>query len=173
MYWSEEVLLAERAVALVARLKPLSDASHVEFVSAILARHSREALVSWVEHAVADHAILNTLNLFVDVALPKEDCRNNVSVSQLKQVLDGEDPLVLLSLGDLELLADLNDHRLHGVVGRNHELELHRHLSLGVLSHEFLGGLEEREGEALSLATLVQGDLRDLNFLDLVVQDGW
>ena len=126
----------------------------MEFVLAVLARHSWEAFVGWVKHAVADHAVFYTFDLSIDVALPKEYGRDDISVSQLKQVFDRQDPLILLPLRDFELLADLNNYRFHRVVGWNHELQLHGHLSLCVFCDELFRGFEEREGEALPLATL-------------------
>lgn len=73
-------MLAKRAITFVACFEPLSHTSYMELVLAVFARHSWETLVSRVKHTVADHAVLNSLDLFVDVALPKEDGRDDVSV---------------------------------------------------------------------------------------------
>jgi len=90
--------LAKRAVALVAGLEPLSDARHVELVLAVLARHSWEALVGRMQDAVADETLLDALYLFVDVALPEEDCGDDVTITNLQEIPDSEGPLVLLAL---------------------------------------------------------------------------
>ena len=90
--------MAQRAVALVAGLEPLSDARHVELVFAVLARHSREALVGWMQDAVADETLLDALYFFVDVALPEEDCGDDVTIANLQKIPDSEGPLVLLAL---------------------------------------------------------------------------
>jgi hypothetical protein len=94
----EEESLAERAVTLVARVEPLADARYVELVFAVLARHSREALVGRVQDAVADETLLDALYLFVDVALPEEDCGDDVAITNLQEIPDSEGPLVLLAL---------------------------------------------------------------------------
>lgn len=70
---SEEIGLTERTVALVAGSEPFADAGDVELVLAVLAGHAWEALVSWVEHTVANAAVFNSFDLFVDVGFPEQD----------------------------------------------------------------------------------------------------
>ena len=89
-----------------------------------------------MQHAVADEAVLDALDLLVDVALPQQHCRDDVAVAQLQQVLDGQHPLVLLSLREFQLLADLNVHTLQRVIVGDLDLELHRNFSLSVLRHD-------------------------------------
>lgn len=111
----------------------------MELVLAILARQSWNRLVRWVNYAVADHAVLNAFNFLVNVCLPEQHGRNNVSVSELQEVLDCQDPLVLLSLCDLELLAYLNRHGLERVVVWDLDLQLHGHFSFRVFCNYLLG----------------------------------
>jgi hypothetical protein len=88
LIYSEEISLAQWAVGLVARLEPLLNAGHMELVLAVLARQSWQRLVCRVKHTVTDEAVFHPFDLFVDVRLPEEDGRDDVSVSQLQQVLD-------------------------------------------------------------------------------------
>lgn len=108
MMCSEEVGLAEWTVALVTGLEPLADAADVELVLAVLTRHAGQRLVRRVEHAVADEALFHAVDLLIDITLPQQHCRYNVTVPDLQQVADGQSPLVLLAIADLDLLTDLN-----------------------------------------------------------------
>ena len=108
----------------------------MELVLAVFAWESRQALVRGVQHAVADEAVFDALDFLVDVALPEQNCRDDISVPDLQQVFDGQNPLVLLSFGQLELLADFNTHRPERIVVWNLDFETHRNFSLGVLSHD-------------------------------------
>ena len=114
----------------MALTEPLADAGYVEFVLACLARHLGETLVGFVDYTVANVAILYTVDLPLDVSLPSEDSRDNVSILELNDLSDGEDPLSELLLRNLQLLADINLDQLKRVIGRDLNLESHLDLSL-------------------------------------------
>jgi hypothetical protein len=90
--------LAERTIGLVARAEPLADACDVELVLAVLALHVWKAPVDSMHHAVADIALFNAVHLLVDVALPQQNGRDDVSVALLNEVLDRQSPLPDLAL---------------------------------------------------------------------------
>lgn len=56
----------------------------MELVLAILALHGRKRLIALVQHAVANETLLNTLHLFVDVRLPKQNCSDDVPIAGLE-----------------------------------------------------------------------------------------
>lgn len=130
--------MAQWTVALVACSEPLADAGDVELVLAVLAWHAWQTLVGWVEDTVADEAVLNAVDLLVDVGFPEENGRDDVSIPDLEEILDGEHPFALLSLCDSELLTEFHGDRPQRVVGRNLNLQLHRNLSLGIFGNDFL-----------------------------------
>jgi len=80
----------------------------MELVLAILARHAGQAPVCWMEHTIANIAFLYAVDLFIDVAFPEEDGRDDVTIADLQEVSNGEHPFVLLAFCDSELLAHLN-----------------------------------------------------------------
>jgi len=123
----------------VALTEPLADAGHVEFVLACLARHLGEALVGFVDYTVANVAILNTVNLLLYVSLPSEDSRNDVSILELNDLPDSQDPLPELLLRYLKLLADINLYQLERIIGRDLYLESHLDLALLEIGNDFFG----------------------------------
>jgi len=80
---SEEVVLAERTHTLVGGPEPLADAGNVEFVLACLAGHLRQALIGIMDNTVTNAAILDSLYFLVDVALPKQDSSDDVTILDL------------------------------------------------------------------------------------------
>ena len=108
--YSEEICLAEWAIALITGLEPFPDTANVELILAVLTRHSWETFVRVVQNTIANKAFFNTFNFFVNVAFPQKDSRDNISISDLQQIFDCQHPFVLLSFCDLELLShfDLN-----------------------------------------------------------------
>jgi hypothetical protein len=73
----------------------------VELVFAVLTGHAWQAFVGWMQNAIANEALFDSFNLFVNIVFPKEHCRDDITVSELQEIFDGEDPLVLLSLCNL------------------------------------------------------------------------
>ena len=61
-----------------------------------------------MQHAVANEALFHAVNLLVDVALPEEHGRYDISIPDLKQVTDGQGPLVLLAIANLDLITNLD-----------------------------------------------------------------
>lgn len=71
MFSLPEECLAERTVALVARVEPLAYAIDMELVVTVLAGQGWQTAVRTMQHAVADRALLNTVHLIVNVLLPE------------------------------------------------------------------------------------------------------
>lgn len=88
----------------------------MELVLAVVALHRGETSVNTMEDAVTDVALFNAVHLLVDVGLPQEDGRDNISVARLDQVPDRQGPLGNLSLLEFQLLADVNLDALQWVV---------------------------------------------------------
>ena len=60
----------------------------MELVLAIFALHRGQGFVALVQNAVTYKAFLDTLLLFIDVCLPKENRSDNVPVARLEQISD-------------------------------------------------------------------------------------
>jgi len=84
----EEECLAKGAVTLVGRVEPLADTSYVELVFAVAALHGGKGPIGRVLHAVANSALFHAFSLLVNVALPLQDGRNDVTIARLDQVAD-------------------------------------------------------------------------------------
>jgi hypothetical protein len=100
--------LANRAVALVTLSEPLADASDVELILAGLARHLGQALVIFVHNAIADVAVLNAFDFSLDVSFPCENGRNDVSILELDNLSNSQDPFSKLLLRYFQLPAHVN-----------------------------------------------------------------
>jgi hypothetical protein len=55
----------------------------MKLIFAILALHVWQTSVNTVHHAVADEALFDTVHLFVNVVLPKKDCRDYIPITLL------------------------------------------------------------------------------------------
>jgi len=104
---SEEEGLTQWAITLVACPEPFSDACSMELILAVLARHARQTLICRMEDTVTNEAFFDSIDFFVDVALPQEHCRYDIAISDLKKIPDGQHPLVLLPLCNLHLFSYL------------------------------------------------------------------
>ena len=58
---SEEIVLAQRAVAFVACFEPLSDAGCVEFIFAVFAGHFGETLIRVMDYTVANETVFDPI----------------------------------------------------------------------------------------------------------------
>ena len=144
---SEEVVLADGTVALVRLAEPLPDASHVELVLASLARHFRQTLVSLMHHAVAYVAVLNAFDLPLNIGLPGQHSRDDISILDLYDLPDGQYPLSELLLRNLDLAAHVNLDQLHGVLCGNLDPKSHFNFSLREVSKDLLCRFVELEGK--------------------------
>jgi len=97
-------------------LEPLPDASHMEFVLASLAWHLGEGVIDIMDHTVAYEALFHSFCFPLNVLLPLQDRRDDVSILHLQNLFDGKDPLSELLFLEFELLADFHIDRLEWVV---------------------------------------------------------
>jgi len=141
----------------------------MELVHTVLAGKGRHRSVNAMENTVADTAFFNTVHFLVDVGLPKEDGRDDITISRLDQVADGEGPLAHLACLKLELVGEVNDNRLEGVLGRNLQLDLDRDLRVLVVGRDdFLRRLVQHECKLVLGAKL---DLGQFDLFNLVLHD--
>jgi len=80
----------------------------VELVFAVAALHGGQGPVGGVEHAVANSALFHAFSFLVNVALPLQDGRNDVTVARLDQVADAQGPFANLLRFKFELVANVN-----------------------------------------------------------------
>ncbi len=73
----------------MALAEPLAYACNVKLVLASLARHLRQTLIVFMNHSVADVAVLNAFDFTFNVRFPGEYSRNDVAVLELNYLSDG------------------------------------------------------------------------------------
>jgi len=91
----------------------------MELVIAVAARQRGEAPVRAMQHAIADAAILDAIHLVVDIALPEQDRTNDVAVTRLDEIANGQGPLAYLTTLKLQLICQINHDRLKRVLSRD------------------------------------------------------
>jgi len=88
----------------------------VELVFAVAALHGGKGPIGRVLHAVANSALFHAFSLLVNVALPLQDGRNDVTIARLDQVADAQGPFTNLVRSKFELVTDVDFNRLERVV---------------------------------------------------------
>jgi hypothetical protein len=125
-------------------------------------------LVDLVDYTVENVAILNAFNFHLNVSLPSEESRDGVSILELNDLYDSQDPFTELLLRYLQLLADINLDQLERLIGRDLNFERHLDLSLLEIGYDFFCGLIKDERGLVQ----TQRRLRNFNFLDIVLEYG-
>jgi len=165
-----EESLTQRTITLVARVEPLANAPNMELVHAVFARQRRQASICAVEHAIADRAILHAVHLVVDVGLPHQDSADDVAIARLDEVADRQGPFAHLARLELELVCQVDNHRLKWVLGWDLELDLDRDLVVLVVGRNDLLSALVQDKRQLVLSPKLQ--LSHLNLLDFILHDG-
>ena len=108
-----------------------------------------------MQHAIANVTFFDAVHLIVNVALPEQNRANNVAISGLDEIADGERPFAHLAALKLQLVSEVDNDRLKRVLHWNLEADLDRHLRVLIVSrNNLLRLLIEHECELVLLAKL-------------------
>jgi len=141
----------------------------MELVLAVPTLHRGNTPISGMEHTVTDVALFDSCHLLVDIAFPKQNSGDNITVPRLDKIANRKSPLPHLLRLELQLIPDINNHRFKWIISRDPQSNLSiDFLVLSIRSDDLVSRPEQLEGQ---LRLIAQLSLRELDLLDLVLEN--